>query len=46
MILGHYLDGKVTIKRKQKSKVTSKAKHTLDISNGKTDTLDSVKMKG
>lgn len=46
MIPGHNSDGKVCIKRKQKSKVTSKAKHTLAISKGKSDSLDSMETKG
>lgn len=46
MIPGHNSDGKVSIKRKQKSKVTSKVKHTQAISKGKTDTLDSMETKG
>lgn len=47
MILGHNSDGKVSIKKKKrKLKITSKAKHTLPISNWKTDILNSVKTKG
>ena len=46
MMLGHYSDGKVSIKIKEKSKVTSKAKHTPVISNAKTDILDSMETKG
>lgn len=45
MILGHNSDGKVSIKRKQKLKVTSEAKDTLPIQTGRL-TFDTMKTKG